>query len=142
MYKILWGGFFMHRYRRSIWTNTLPSLVLSSLFGSICGLVSALIFSEFVFFFMDDWKLIGVFSAAALVIAGFSGAFLCGKYRRKRGIAEGLLCGIIIFAFLTAMGAAAFGEAPGIRKLLLLAASGIVGGVSGVNSKRPKSLMT
>lgn len=132
----------MHRYRRSIWTNTLPSLVLSSLFGSICGFVSALTFSAFVFLFMDDWKFTDIFSSAALVIAGFSGAFLCGKYRRKRGIAEGLLCGIIIFALLSALGAAALGKAPGIRKLLLLAVSGVVGGVSGVNSKRPKSLMT
>lgn len=142
MYKILWGGFFMHKYRRSIWTNTLPSIALSSLFGSLCGLISALIFSAFVFFFMDDWKFIGILSSAALVTSGFSGAFLCGKYRRRRGITEGMICGIIIFALLFILGTLIFGKVPGIKKLALLTVSGMLGGVSGVNSKRPKNLMT
>ena len=84
---------------------------------------------------------VGVLATAAIVLSGFSGAFLCGKYRRKHGIAEGTLCGIIIFALITVISVVITDNIPDLKKLVLLALSGAVGGVCGVNSKRPDKLM-
>lgn len=131
----------MRKYSRSLWEKALPSLAVSSLFGSFCGMLLMMIFSAFVFFFMDNTQFMGVLASAAIVLSGFSGAFLCGKYRRKHGIAEGAMCGIIIFALITVISAVVTNNVPDLKKLALLALSGAVGGVSGVNSKRPEKLM-
>ncbi|MBQ8582886.1 MAG: TIGR04086 family membrane protein [Ruminococcus sp.] len=131
----------MRKYSRSLWEKALPGLAVSSLFGSLCGMVLAMLFSVFVYLFMDNTKFIGVLATAAIVLSGFSGAFLCGKYRRKHGIAEGTLCGIIIFALITVISVVITDNIPDLKKLVLLALSGAVGGVCGVNSKRPDKLM-
>ena len=46
-----------------------------------------------------------------------------------------------MYAVIAAAGVILLGEPAGIKKLLLLTVSGAAGGVSGVNSARPKKLM-
>ncbi|MCC8135638.1 MAG: hypothetical protein LIO40_03050, partial [Ruminococcus sp.] len=60
--------------------------------------------------------------------------------RRRRGLAEGLICGAVLYAVLVIVSIIAVGGLPHIKKLLLLAACCAAGGVVGVNSKRPKWL--
>ena len=76
----------------------------------------------------------------SLIAGGVVSGQICGKYRRKRGLIDGIICGSILYFMIFAAGIAA-GEFTDIRKLLLLLIAGAVGGVSGVNSKRPKNLM-
>lgn len=131
----------MRKYRKSLWERTAVSIAVSSFFGSLCGMVLAMLFSVFVYLFMDNTQFITALALGTLVISGFSGAFLCGKYRRKHGLAEGLVCGTVIFAVLAVLSLIFTGSLPDTGKLIILGLSGAVGGISGVNSKRPEKLM-
>ena len=79
-------------------------------------------------------------NAANSASGSFTGGFVLGKHRRRKGLAEGLLCGAAVWLAFSAAGLLWTGRLAGIKKLLLLAVSGAAGGVSGVNSKRPRSL--
>lgn len=68
------------------------------------------------------------------------GAYICGKHRRKKGLAEGIVCGFIIYTVLSLLGVFFGVGIQSADSLIRLIASGAVGGVSGVNSKRPKRL--
>ena len=131
----------MRRHRRSIWTNA-PLSAAAAVFGGILTTAAAwLILSAVLFFIMGDMKLIKAFAGAALAFGGYTGAFLYGKYRRRRGLFGGSLCGLLMYAALSILGAFILGAPADIKKLLLLTVSGAAGGVAGVNSKRPKKLM-
>mgnify|MGYP002860293171 CR=1 FL=1 len=130
----------MRSYRRSIWTNSSLSLMLSAALGLMIVLLFLVLSSLIIYFFLGDMNFSRYFSLSALITGGYTGSFFCEKYRRRRGIAEGALCGLIMYVSIAVCGAAVTGSFIGIKKLLLLAVSGAAGGAVGVNSKRPKNL--
>jgi len=131
----------MHRQkRRSIWKSGIKSIVLCSAVGLAVTFLSTVFFTAFIYIAMDDMSLGNVFAVISSTSGAYVSAYICGKHRRKNGLAEGTACGFIIYAVL-GMGAIASGVwTINIKMLLRLAVSGAVGGVCGVNSKRPKNL--
>lgn len=130
----------MRRHRKSLWSSRSRSIALSAFIGLVITLILILIFSAVIFFFLKDMTISGAMTLFALVCGSFTGSYICGRYRRHNGLAEGILCGAVIYAVLFAFGLAFVPHAAGIKKLLLLTISGAAGGVCGVNSKRPKNL--
>lgn len=131
----------MRKYRKSLWERTAVSIAASSLFGSLCGMALTMLFSVFVYLFMDNTQFIKALALGTLIISGFCGAFFCGKHRRKHGLTEGFVCGSVIFAVLAVFSLVFTGSLPDSGKLIILGLSGAIGGVSGVNSRRPERLM-
>ena len=131
----------MRRYRRSIWTNGSLSAVAALSCGFIITAAAALLLSALLFYVMGDMKLVRGFAGTALGFGAYTGAYIYGKHRRRRGLFSGSLCGVIMYAVLSICGAVFTGVPSDIKKLLLLTLTGAAGGVAGVNSKRPKKLM-
>lgn len=134
------GRFFMRRHRQSLWANSRLSLAVSSMLGILFLLITAVLISGFAFLFISDFRLLRFISLVPVFTGAFSGAFICGKYRRRKGLISGIVCGIIIYALICAAGAFFTGRPTRIGKLFLLVTAGAAGGITGVNSKRPKSL--
>lgn len=130
----------MRRHRQSLWTNSRLSLAVSSLIGIFFLLIAAVLISGFALLFISDFRLLRLISLIPVFTGAFSGAFICGKYRRRKGLLSGIVCGIIIYALISAAGAIFTGRLTRISKLLLLVTAGAMGGITGVNSKRPKNL--
>ncbi|MCM1132118.1 MAG: TIGR04086 family membrane protein [Ruminococcus flavefaciens] len=130
----------MRRHRQSLWTNTFFSFAVPVSVGAVCIFLCSAVFSMLAFFVFKNMMFADIFTVLSLSVGGISGGYLCGKYRRHRGLIDGAVCGGLLYALIFAVGAC-FGEFTDIKKLLLLVVAGAVGGVSGVNSKRPKNLM-
>ena len=130
----------MRRHRQSLWTNTFFSFAVPVSAGIVCIILCSVIFSALAFFVFGNMMFANIFTILSLSVGGFSSGYLCGKYRRHRGLIDGIICGCVLYAVIFAVGNLS-GEFTDIKKLLLLVVAGAVGGVSGVNSKRPKSLM-
>lgn len=130
----------MRRHRQSLWTNSKLSLAVSSLMGTFVLLITAILISGFAFLFISDFRLLRLISLIPVFIGAFSGAFICGKYRRRKGLISGVVCGVVIYALICAAGMIFAGRPTRMCKLLLLVTAGAVGGITGVNSKRPKRL--
>jgi len=130
----------MRRDHKSVWSNAISSVCISAAAGISISIICMMIFAAFTFFFMDSMEFSDFFSRAALVLGGFIGGRFCGKHRRRKGLAEGLICGAVMYAVLSLASIITDGSLPVIKKLLLLAISCAAGGVVGVNSKRPKKL--
>lgn len=130
----------MRRHRQSLWTNTFFSFAVPVSAGIVCIILCSVIFSALAFFVFGNMMFANIFTVLSLSVGGFSSGYLCGKYRRHRGLIDGIICGCVLYAVIFAVGNLS-GEFTDIKKLLLLVVAGAVGGVSGVNSKRPKSLM-
>lgn len=131
----------MRRYRRSIWTNGPLSAAAALSCGFMIMAAAAFLLSALLFYVMGDMKLVRGFAGTALGFGAYTAAYIYGKYRRRRGLFSGLLCGVIMYAVLSIFGAVVTGAPADIKKLLLLTVTGAAGGVAGVNSKRPKKLM-
>ncbi len=131
----------MRRYRRSIWTNGPLSAAAALSCGFMITAAVAFLLSALLFYVMGDMKLVRGFAGTALSFGAYTGAYIYGKHRRRRGLFSGLLCGAIMYAVLSIFGAVVTGAPADIKKLLLLTVTGAAGGVAGVNSKRPKKLM-
>ncbi|MBD5158970.1 MAG: TIGR04086 family membrane protein [Ruminococcus sp.] len=129
----------MRRHRKSVWTNSITSLTISVLAGIFLIFITALLLAVVMYCILGDMKVSAVFSIISMVIGTYSSTYFCGKFRRKHGLAEGIICGVIIYTLIAICGVIFFGEFTGVKKLLLLTISGAVGGVTGVNSKRPKN---
>lgn len=129
----------MRRHKKSLWSNAAISVILSAFIGLATSAVCAGIAAAVIYFFLRDMGLAGILTALSLAVGSFTGSYICGRYRRRRGALNGLICGAVMFAVLLAVGTFLSVEAAGIKKLLLLAAAGCTGGVYGVNSKRPLS---
>lgn len=130
----------MRRHRRSLWTNSWLSVTAAVLTGLVCtGGVSAVL-AALLFYVMRDMAMADAFAGAALVMGAYTGAFVYGRYRRRRGLFGGSLCGAVMYLVISAAAIAVTGEMTGIKKLLLLTVFGAAGGVAGVNSKRPRNL--
>lgn len=130
----------MRRHRQSLWTNTFFSFAIPVSAGIICMFLLSVIFSVIAFLVFKNMMFADIFTVVSLMTGGVASGYICGKYRRHRGLIDGTVCGCILYGVILAVGSCA-GEFTDIRKLLLLAVAGAVGGVSGVNSKRPKNLM-
>lgn len=132
----------MRSNRQSIWTNSLLSFIASAAVGILSTLIVTALMALFAFLFISDLRAIRFISLIPLFAGAFSGSFFCGKHRRKKGLIEGIICGILLYFTLLIFGIIFAGSFAGLKKLLLLVVSGAIGGVTGVNSKRPKSLRT
>lgn len=130
----------MRRHRQSLWTNTFFSFAVPVSAGIICIILCSVIFSMLAFFVFKNMMFAVIFTVLSLFAGGFASGYICGKYRRHRGLIDGVICGMVLYALFFAVGAFA-GEFTDIKKMLLLVVAGAIGGVSGVNSKRPKKLM-
>ncbi|MBR4627608.1 MAG: TIGR04086 family membrane protein [Ruminococcus sp.] len=131
----------MHRRHRTPWTARTSGMMIPALAGTLASAALTALLSAINYFFFDDMTMSAMLAAAACCAGSFAGAFFGGKYRRRRGIAEGAICGLLIYLMFSAAGLILTGSPAGIKKLLLLTVSGAAGGVCGVNSKRPKNLM-
>lgn len=129
----------MRRHRKSVWTNSIVSMAIAVLSGIILIFCTSLLLSAVMYYILGDMRVSKVFSITAMFLGTYISTYFCGKFRRKHGLAEGILCGTIIYIVIMISGFVFMGEFNGIKKLLLLTVSGAVGGVTGVNSKRPKN---
>ncbi len=130
----------MHRRRASLWTNSVFSVLISALAGACMSLAFIFLSSLFVLFLMDSLQYISFFSHTALVLGALSAGFLCGKRRRRNGLKEGILCGAVMYVMIFVGGVILCSSAVSPKKLILLAVAGAIGGVMGVNSKRPDNM--
>ena len=131
----------MHRRHRHSRTFRPIGILIPAAAGTFTAVCIVSLLALISLRFLDDMRYSAILSSAACLIGSFSGAYLGGKYRRRRGIIEGALCGLLMYAVFSAAGLVLTGSPAGIKKLLLLTVSGAAGGVCGVNSKRPKRLM-
>lgn len=131
----------MRRHRKSIWLNGSAAIGISAAAGIAAMLLSTALFSAITYFLLGSMDFASVFSIISSVLGGYVSGNVCGRYRRRNGLAEGIICGFVIFVLISFCGIIVGSGISGIKKLLLLALSGAAGGVSGVNSKRPKNLM-
>lgn len=129
----------MRRHRKSVWTNNIISLTISVLAGIALIFIIALLSAVVMYCILGDVKVSRIFSLISISVGTYASTYFCGKYRRKHGLADGIMCGIIIYTVIAICGAVFLGEFTGVKKLLLLTVSGAVGGVTGVNSKRPEN---
>ena len=127
----------MRKHSRSTWSNPLLSIFLSAVIGLALSVLCIAVFSALLCFLLKDMGLADVFVTVSLIVGAFTGAYICGHYRRRHGLILGAVCGFAVFAVISIMGIIMCGHTAGIRKLLLLAVSGMTGGVYGVNSKHP-----
>ncbi len=130
----------MRRYRRSIWTNCVLSITLCAVCGCVITVILTALFAVFTYFLMDSMALGRAFTLISLGGGAFGGGYICGRFRRRRGLFEGAVCGGAIFLVMFIIALSVGAAMPSIKKLLLLAAICAAGGVTGVNSKRPKNL--
>lgn len=131
----------MRRHRNNFWERLLPSLVVSVMTGLACISGISLFFSLVIYYFMSDMSAVGIFSAVSIIAGSFTGAYIFGKHRRRKGLIEGAIYGISLYFALSAVGIILGSGLAGAMKLILLLISGAAGGVSGVNSPRPRKLM-
>lgn len=130
----------MRRNKKSLWSNAAISIIISAMAGLAAALGCICVFSAVIFLALKDMGLSDVLAAVSLAAGGLAGSYICGRYRRRRGAVNGIICGAVMYAVILVAGIFLPIEAAGIKKLLLLAVSGCTGGVYGVNSKRPLSL--
>ena len=131
----------MGSHRQSPWTNNLFSFAVPIAVGAVCTGACCILFSALTFFILETMQFIGIFTGVSAAAGGVVSGYICGKYRRRRGLADGIICGGVLCLILTAAAVAVWGDLPELWKLILLICSGAIGGVMGVNSKRPKNLM-
>lgn len=131
----------MGRHGQSLWTNTLFSFAVPIAAGAVCAGACCVFFSALTFFVLETMQFTGVFTAVSAAAGGLVSGYICGKYRRRRGLADGIICGGVLGLLLATAAVAVWGDLPELWKLILLIVAGAVGGVMGVNSKRPKNLM-
>lgn len=131
----------MRRHRHSIWTKGCLSIAISVVVGICIVFLCTAVFSVFTFFLMDSMEFKAFFSTAAFIVGAFFCGYMCGRFRRKRGLVEGIQCGILMYTIVSIIGVIAGKGILSLEKLLILIAFCALGGVIGVNSKRPKKLM-
>jgi len=124
----------------TVWENTFLSMIVSILCGILSIILLCIVFSAVILYFLKDMKYMNAFCYFIFSTGIYSGTYICGKYRRKKGLAEGALSGIIIFLTVLFSGFLITGNIPEIKKLFILLICGAVGGIKGVNSKRPRKL--
>lgn len=126
--------------RRKHFSVNLPIFIFVSALIAIA--VTALLFTfvSFVMTSIDIPKNITqVISIAALAVGAYFGGYICAKKYRKNGLLRGAACGFLVFLTVMIAGSLFAGSMLSISsttKLLIVIATGAVGGAIGVNSKR------
>ena len=87
------GGFFMRRHRQSLWTNIFFSFAVPVSAGAVCIVLCIAFFSAITFFVLKSIQFQNVFIMVSLIAGGVVSGQICGKYRRKRGLIDGIICG-------------------------------------------------
>lgn len=114
-------------------------------FSTVCGIL-------LIAFLIIMFSLAGAENAfpkivisAMLFISVAAGGMLSGylycKQKRHKGIVNGMLCGLIIYAIMLLFGIVYIRKIPSLdfgKYMIILLVSGAVGGVMGVNSKIKK----
>ncbi len=131
----------MHRHKRSLWSSYPLSLLLSAAVGTAVCFLLAVFSALLLYKLINDIRLAEWLSRGSIAAGAFSGAYTGGKHRRRHGLAEGIICGVVLYLVFSSVSLISTGALTDIKKLLLLTVSGAAGGVSGVNSARPKKLM-
>lgn len=129
----------MRRKRKSVWTNSVITVIIAVLSGIVLIFLITLLLSAVMYYILHDMRVSRVFSIIAVCLGTYISTYICWKFRRKHGLAEGIICGTLIYIIIVVCGFVFLGKFTGIKKLLLLTVSGATGGVKGVNSKRPKN---
>lgn len=124
----------MRKYRRSIWESRFGSVMLSAFLG-VAAVVVGLAVSALVLYIMGDIRYRGLFAKVVTAIGAFFGSYICGKHYRRHGAANGALCGLVMYLVIAACGFVVTGSFCGLKKLLLLAVSGVTGGITSVARK-------
>ena len=83
----------MRRHRESIWTKAAVSMAAAVSCGLLCTMAALLLSAAVIFYVLKDIGTAGGFAAVSLAAGAYTGAFIYGKYRRKRGMLCGMLCG-------------------------------------------------
>ena len=130
----------MRRHRRSIWSSSRLSMLVSTVSGIIFLFITVLAVSGFAFFFVSDFRLLRIISLIPLFTGAFSAGFIFGKYRRHKGMISGIICGLLLYIAVSAIVIVLSGSPSHFSKLILLSAAGAIGGITGVNSKHPRNL--
>lgn len=130
----------MHRRRRKREKRLSAGVIPYSAAGLAVMIGVVAVTSAITYFLIGSMEYSIFFTSAAESLGAFSGGYICGKFRRRHGIGEGILCGGIMYAAVSVVSLAVFGKLKGIMSLLRLTITGAAGGVWGVNSKRPKNL--
>ncbi len=131
----------MRRHRKSLWASGALSMTAAVCCGLACTAAAAVLSAALIYYVLGDMGLSSAFAGFSLGAGACIGAYVYGKYRRRKGLFGGSLCGAVMYVVIAAAGIVLTGEPSGIKKLLLLIICGAAGGVAGVNSKRPKGLM-
>jgi len=103
-----------HR-RKSLWSDGTAAAAVSSAAGILCSLLLLLLFSALVCFLMDSLMFMDAFSIISLAAGSFAGSFVYGKFRRRGGLIGGILCGAVMYVFLSAAAFAVDGSAMSIK---------------------------
>lgn len=127
------------RNHKSVWTNSTKSIILSVLIGLLFIFFTALLLSVVMYYILGDMRVAKIFSIFSVCLGTYMSTYLCGKFRRKHGLIDGIISALLIYIVIMVLGIIFFRQFIGIKKLLLLTVSGSIGGVAGVNSKRPKN---
>lgn len=130
----------MRRNRQSPWSNAPFSLAASVLCGAAAMLAFTAVFSALSCFVLVSTQFIGFFAGLSAAAGSFVSGWICGRYRRRYGLLNGIACGAILGGALSAARICILTAPPDIGRLVLLTVSGAVGGITGVNTKRPKNL--
>ena len=116
-------------------------LVAAALLGTAVTAACLAVMALVMCIFLESMQLSRLLSTAACAAGSFFGSYTGGKYRRRKGLVGGIICGGVMWCIFLAVSLVFTGNITGIRKLLLLVVFSGAGGVSGVNSERPRHLM-
>lgn len=117
------------------------TMLVGMLVGLATSLVMLLIFS-FIMTIKDiPQGIVPTLSAAAVAIGSFAGGMSGAKLHKKAGFAIGIVVGICMYLLLMLTGLAMNGEGFGASsavKLVISFASGGIGGIIGVNTRKSR----
>jgi len=133
----------MRKNKKQIWTNTFIWNIICALAGVAVCIIILILFSVMLYNITDVIKSFTVFSSASLIAGTYCGGYICGLFRRKNGLYEGLFCGFTAYMLLLVAGGIyfhSFAHLISIRKFIMCVIPSAIGGIIGVNHKRPKKL--
>ncbi|MBQ6181756.1 MAG: hypothetical protein IJK31_08760 [Ruminococcus sp.] len=126
----------MRRQHNSLWTSFPLSIAVSALSGIAVIAAASLLLAGITLFLLHEMIFVKYIAFLDICLGGISAGWICGKFRRRHGMKEGAVCGIVVYSFLAALSILITGCFTSPGKLLLLALMGAAGGVCGVNTKR------
>lgn len=112
--------------------------------GGITGLLCCVAFSALFAFILLKYDaqpaMVNVFSIAVSVLSSIAAGFTAAKILRKNGLLVGLISAVLLLLILTAIGMCTCGiqlNAGFAIKLTAMCTGGILGGIIGVNLRKP-----